>query len=217
MKRILLSVTVIFIISACGNVNNTDMTIPLPQTTAIAPVPTPSPSERAPEPSVEATPAFDWATAEITEENVRKALEGNVGAPMAIPITDKTVRKIVANDWEENSLVFVTVNPGVFYGEKDFVKRSGGSLIAYSKILFENPKISEVAVKTMIDNVGGGENRAVDISWRRADIDGLDLSVLLENMLGDYTIPYQLAHFYLNEKDLYGALPEFGLPMHSDE
>ncbi|MFD2332269.1 hypothetical protein ACFSR7_23690 [Cohnella sp. GCM10020058] len=189
------------------------------QTSAAASLASSTPPSPSPSPSEAAKPTeapFDWVTAELTEENVRKALADGISIGSAFPVNDDTVRKIVANDWGKDSLIYVVVNPGFFLDEKDFVKRSGGSLIAYSKILFENPNVAEVSVQTRIDNVGGGENRAVDISWRRENIEGVDPDKALDDLMGDYTIAYQLARAYSIDKELYDALPDFGLPQRLD-
>ncbi|WP_339260147.1 hypothetical protein MKZ12_09805 [Paenibacillus sp. FSL R5-0713] len=167
--------------------------------------------EATPEPEP-VEPAFDWATAEVTEENVRKALLDNVGGAFAIPITDDTFRKFASSSDLKGEYVELTVNPGTFWDEKDFVKRAGGSLIAYSKILFQNPKVYEVSVDVKIDNVVGGENDAVYISWRRDQAEKLDADTILDNMFGDYTIPFQVARKYRLTKEIYDKLEKFELP-----
>lgn len=166
--------------------------------------------ETTPEPKPE--PAFDWTTAEVNEENVRKALEDSVGAAMAIPLTDETFRRYASSADLKGEYVELTVNPGTFWDTKDFVKRAGGSLIAYSKVLFQNPDVYEVSVDVKIDNIGGGENDAVYISWRRDQAEKLNADTLLDNMFGDYTIPYQVARKYYITKELYDRLEKFDLP-----
>ncbi|OMF70873.1 hypothetical protein [Paenibacillus glucanolyticus] len=47
---------------------------------------------------VEPEPVFDWSRAEVTEENVRLALENNVGAAMAIPMKDETFRRFTSSE-----------------------------------------------------------------------------------------------------------------------
>ncbi|GIP53102.1 hypothetical protein [Paenibacillus vini] len=157
-------------------------------------------------------PKFDWANAEVTEENVKKALEDNIGAAMAIPLTEERFRKFVTSADAQGEYVEITLNPGIFADYKDFVKRAGGSLIAYSKVLFENPQVYEVSLNVLIDNVGGGENNGVYISWRRDQVADVDYDAVLDNMFGDYTIPYQLARKYNIQKDIYDGLEEFNLP-----
>lgn len=157
-------------------------------------------------------PQFDWASADVTEENVKKALKDNVGAAMAIPLTDERFRKFVTTSDTNGEYVEITLNPGMFADYKDFVKRAGGSLIAYSKVLFENPQIYELSLNVLIDNVGGGENDGVYISWRRDQAEGVDYEAVLDNMFGDYTIPYQLARKYSIQKDIYNGLEDFELP-----
>jgi hypothetical protein len=172
-------------------------------------------AEKATVPTVSATPTpapFDWKTAEVNEENVKEAL-GDVGGAFSIPVNDDTLRKIVVNNYgDKNIMVYIVVNPGAFWDEKDFVKKSGGSLVDYSKILFENEQVYEVVVKTMIDNVGGGENPGVDISWRRDQTEGVDYEAVMDNMFGDISIPYQLARHYSIPKEIYDKLKDFDLP-----
>jgi len=148
----------------------------------------------------------------VTEERAKKVLEGNVGAAYAITVKDETFRKIAMTYDTKGAYLEITVNPGMFADEKDFVRRAGGSLIAYSKILFSNPEVYEVSVNALIDNVGGGENDGVYISWQRDQAKDIDYDTVLDNMFGDYTIPYQLARKYSIQTDLYDKLPEFGLP-----
>ncbi|ANY68780.1 hypothetical protein BBD42_21640 [Paenibacillus sp. BIHB 4019] len=176
----------------------------------------PNPSlEPTPSPSPTATP-FDWATAEVTEDNVRQALEGNVGAPFAIPVKDETFRKFVSSYDEKGEYIEITVNPGIFTDEKDFVKKAGGSLIEYSKFLFENPEVYEITVNALINDVAGGENEGVSISWRRDEAERIDYDIVLESMFGDYTIPYGLARKYSLQKELYEGLADFELPQYNN-
>ena|GEM_PF-3506481 len=156
--------------------------------------------------------SFNWTSAEVTEDNIKKALKDNVGAAMAIPLTDDSFRKFVTSADTKGEYVEITINPGMFADYKDFVKRAGGSLIAYSKVLFENSQVYEVSLNVLIDNVGGGENDGVYISWRREQAEGVDYDAILDNMFGDYTIPYQLARKYSIQKDIYEELEEFELP-----
>lgn len=156
-------------------------------------------------------PAFDWTKADVTEENVRKALANEVTA-VSIPLNEATFRKFTTNSDISGEYIEITINPGAFWDSKDFVKKAGASLIAYSKILFKNPKVYEVSVSAKIDNVGGGENDGVYISWRREQVEGKDLERVLDNVIGDYTTPYQLARKYSIQKELYDSLENFDLP-----
>ncbi|USB32534.1 hypothetical protein [Paenibacillus sp. YPG26] len=156
-------------------------------------------------------PAFDWSKADVTEENVRKALANEVTA-VSIPLNETTFRRFAASSDTTGEYIEITVNPGAFWDSKDFVKIDGGSLIAYSKILFNNPKVYEVSVSVNIDNVSGGENDGVYISWRREQVKDVDLEKVLDNVIGDYTVPYQLARKYSIQKELYDSLESFDLP-----
>lgn len=163
------------------------------------------------EPS-EPTPQFDWATAEVNEENIRKALSEGVPAAMAIPLKDSTFRKFVSSEDLNGEYIELTINPGTFADSKDFVKKAGGSLIAYSKILFQNQKIYEISLVVNIDNVAGGENQGVYISWRREQAKDVDYDKVLDNMFGDISIPYSLARKYSIQSELYNDLSDFSLP-----
>lgn len=174
-----------------------------------------TPEETVKEPEKE-EPAFDWKTAEVNEENIKKALTDNVGAAMAIPLSEKTFRKFVSSMDTKGTYVEITVNPGLFGDEKDFVKKAGGSLIAYSKVLFQNPDVYEVSVVANIDNVGGGENQGVYISWRRNQAEGVDYDKVLDDMFGDITIPYQMARKYSIQKELFEGLTDFDLPQNNN-
>lgn len=89
-------------------------------------------------------PPFNWSTAEVSEETVKQALKGKVGGAFSIPVTENTIRKIVVNYFgEKNNMVYIVVNPGDFWDEKDFVKKSGGSLLEYSKILGSSESLVE--------------------------------------------------------------------------
>ncbi|QOS81005.1 hypothetical protein JNUCC31_09095 [Paenibacillus sp. JNUCC31] len=189
---------------------STQASTPVVQAETKAPDPEPIPEPKAdPEP---VKPAFKWVTAEVTEENVRKALLDNVGGAFAIPLTDETFRKFVSSPDVYGERVELTINPGTFWDEKDFVKKAGGSLIAYSKILLDNPNIYEVCIDVKIDNAGGGENNAVYLSWRRDQAEKVDMDQVLDNMFGDYTIPFQLARNYRIQDDIYNELEKFSLP-----
>lgn len=179
------------------------------------PAPTPRPSMS----MVKKTePPFNWTTAEVNEENVRKALSTGIGAAMSVPLTDDTFRGFVSNLYGEGRYVTITINPGMFADEKDFVKRVGGSLIAYSKILFDNPEIYDVTLVANIDNVAGGENKnAVFLTWNRKQAEGIDFDDVLDNMFGDISIPYQLARKYSIQKDIYDNLRDFDLPRDNEQ
>lgn len=182
--------------------------------------PSSSPSAEAPpEPSPSAGPSaapFDWATAEVSEGNVKQALKSNVGAAFAIPVEDETFRKFVSSFDDKGEYLAITVNPGIFADEKDFVKKAGGSLVAYSKILFENPEVYEITVNVLINDVAGGENEGVSISWRREEAERIDYDIVLESMFGDYTIPFKLARKYSVQNALYEELTNFELPQYNN-
>jgi hypothetical protein len=164
----------------------------------------------------EDAPVFDWSKAEVNEKNVREALKDTGHAAVSIMLTDTTFRKFVYSEDDKGKYIDITVNPGMFGDVKDFVRKSGGSLLAYSKILFENPEVYEVSISTKMDNVGGGENDGVYISWRREQTEGIDYDKALDNMFGDYTIPYALARKYYIPRDIYERLPEPSIPMENN-
>jgi hypothetical protein len=72
--------------------------------------------------------------------------------------------------------------------------------------------VYEVSIDVKIDNVVGGENDAVYISWRRDQAAKVDADTILDNMFGDYTIPFQVARKYNLTKEIYDKLEEFELP-----
>ncbi len=213
MKRYIIFIAALFVLTACSNDKQAESK-PEPSATIAATQPeeSASPSAVTQEPVEPSEPPYDWSTVEVTEERAKKALEGNVGAVYAITVKDETFRKIAMTYDTKGAYLEITVNPGMFADEKDFVRRAGGSLIAYSKILFSNPEVYEVSVNVLIDNVGGGENDGVYISWQRDQAKDIDYDTMLDNMFGDYTVPYQLARKYSIQTDLYDKLPEFGLP-----
>lgn len=174
--------------------------------------PTPESTPIASKESEPSEKPFDWKTEEVNEENVRKALEEGVTSALAIKITDKTFRKVVSSSDTKGEYLEITVNPGDFWDEKDFVKRSGGSLVAYSKVLFENPAVYEVSINVKINNVGGGENNGVYLSWRRDNVKGLNFDTVLDNTLGDYSVPFSLVRKYSIQDDIYEKLKNFDLP-----
>jgi hypothetical protein len=212
VKRYIIVIAALLVLTACSNDKQAELT-PKPSATKVVAEPerSASPSEETQEPTVPSE-SYDWSTVEVTEERVRKALEGNVGAAYAISVKDETFRKIAMSSDTKGAYIEITVNPGMFADEKDFVRRAGGSLLAYSKILYSNPEVYEVSVNVLIDNVGGGENDGVYLSWQREQAKDIDYDAVLDNLFGDYTIPYQLARKYAIQTDLYDKLPEFDLP-----
>jgi len=213
VKRYIIFIAALFVLTACSNDKQAESK-PEPSATIAATQPeeSASPSAVTQESAEPSETPYDWSTVEVTEERAKKVLEGNVGAAYAITVKDETFRKIAMTYDTKGAYLEITVNPGMFADEKDFVRRAGGSLIAYSKILFSNPEVYEVSVNALIDNVGGGENDGVYISWQRDQAKDIDYDTVLDNMFGDYTIPYQLARKYSIQTDLYDKLPEFGLP-----
>lgn len=215
------TVLILFALISAGCSGNEQVAKPPSPASTTSP-PSPSPSVKSiialsPKPSTAAKTspspeAFNWATAEVNEENVREALKDNVGAAMAIVVNDDTFRKFTSSEDTKGAYVEITVNPGAFGDQKDFVKRAGGSLLAYSKVLFENPDVYEISVNALVDNVGGGENPGVYISWRRENAEGVDLDAALDNMFGEISIPYGLARKYSIQNDLYSGLKDFELP-----
>ncbi|OMF70874.1 hypothetical protein BK142_23435 [Paenibacillus glucanolyticus] len=63
-----------------------------------------------------------------------------------------------------------------------------------------------------MDNVGGGENNGVYISWRRDQADGVDYDSVLDNMFGDFTIPFTLARKYRINSSIYDKLGDVSIP-----
>ncbi|MBT2761894.1 hypothetical protein [Paenibacillus sp. ISL-20] len=213
MKRVVsIFICVIIILTGCAspsgqtdepveNAIKTEPVVKEPESNPLAP-PDPKPKES----------VFEWHSADVSEDNVRLALENNVGAAMAIPIKDETFRKFTSSEDLEGQYIELTINPGTYWDEKDFVKKAGGSLIAYSKILFENPEVYEVSLDVKIDNGGGGENDGVYISWRRDQAENVDYDSVLDNMFGDFTIPYTLARKYRIDSRLYDKLGDIPIP-----
>ncbi|WP_372629257.1 membrane lipoprotein lipid attachment site-containing protein [Cohnella sp.] len=212
MKRYIFLIAAMFALTACSNDKQAE---PLPEPSATIasaePEESASPSAVTKETAESSEPPYDWSTVEVTEERARRALEGNVGAAYAITVKDETFRKIAMTYDTKGAYLEITVNPGMFADEKDFVRHAGGSLIAYSKILFSNPEVYEISVNVLIDNVGGGENDGVYISWQRDQAKDIDYDAVLDNMFGDYTIPYQLARKYSIQTELFEGLADFGL------
>lgn len=218
-KVLIMSSLIAVLLSSCSESNDDATNQKEPsQVGSSASMPSTPPSDVPESVDVSSEPAqkFNWATADVNEENIRKALSEGIPAAMAIPLKDNTFRKFVSSEDLNGQYIELTINPGLFADEKDFVKRAGGSLIAYSKILFQNPHVYEVSLVVNIDDVAGGENQGVYISWRKEQAKGVDYDKVLDNMFGDISIPYSLARKYSIQTELYNGLKDFPMPQNKN-
>jgi hypothetical protein len=172
----------------------------------------------------EAAAKFDWSKAEVTEENVKKALSTvKEDAVTTIGFNDKVFRKYVDIPDAKGHYPSVNIKQDDFLDEKDFVRRAAGTFLAYSRVMFQNPQVYEFSITFLIDASNAlGEKKEIEgvwLSWRRDNVKDIDWDKLLDsdNFVLNYRKPYQLARQYTINKDLYDKLPaDFGLPRDKD-
>lgn len=184
--------------------------------------PSPSPSVKSiialsPKPSEEATASpspTSWKNAsKVTHDSIFNALQDLPNAAFSIPINNKTVRDINVNEDADGYSIKIEVNPGDFYDEKDFVKKSGGSLLVYSKVLLENPSVYSITVLSKINTVSDQEKFALQLSWTKKEAANENIDELLDQMFGDITIPFRVARNYSIDSDIYNELDSNDFPI----
>jgi len=123
-------------------------------------------SEAEPEQMVTAS---TWATDDVTEDNIRKALSGK--APVDTVLKDSEFPKNISSieivdnaNIEGHKNVMLHYTSGTVWDETDLVKKAGGTAIIAGSILFNNPKIETVGLFTeteMTDQYGNTEQEVV--------------------------------------------------------
>jgi hypothetical protein len=99
---------------------------------------------------------ISWATADITEDNIKLALSGKAPADPISKDSDfhKNLTKIEIIDNANkpgNKNINIFYKAGTSWDETDFVKRIGGTAIVIGSILFSNQKVEQVAIFTQTE------------------------------------------------------------------
>jgi hypothetical protein len=118
-------------------------------------------------------PKFDFTNADLTKENIQKAVE-----PVLKKGTLASVDYIIE---KEKNIIDVFVDPGTTWDEKSLVKSNAVDAVAVMEILFKNPKVDKVWLWTKTDmtdpkgnttkedvvNVSLTKENAKDINWAK--------------------------------------------------
>lgn len=116
-------------------------------------------------------PIFDFSTAELTEENIKKAVEKTLGSKLKSATI--TIEK-------EKNIIDITYNPGDVWNEKSLVSGTANTAASLMEIMFTNEKVDKVWVWTEtsmqdakgnvqnenVVNVGLSKENAKDINWK---------------------------------------------------
>jgi hypothetical protein len=156
--------------------------------------------EPAAEPEEE-IPSLNWATAELTEANIRKVLSREFNID---PIYDDGdfPEDITSVTVEENNII-IEFKPETMWDETDFVKRVGGTTIIVGSVLFDNPDVvwvKVVAITEMTDQYGNTEDEeGAFISLDRELADKVDWEGLADRHSSDPGNIYRLsAEYYIH-------------------
>lgn len=149
------------------------------------------------------TPAFNWATADITEDNVRKALAGE--SSLNIVYDSKfpgDIEKIQIADSKKEpgkkTIAFI-FKPGEMWDETTFVSQMGGTIIRADSLLFANPNVDVVegvVTYDMTDQYGKtAPERVLKLQLRRTTVDKIDWTGLADRHFTDPGNIYRIADF----------------------
>lgn len=151
----------------------------------------------------EPEPAFEWGTADITKENVVKALAGktdtgSISMDRDFPESVREIEVISLGDGKHNIWIYYPM--GSVWDETDLVKRAGGTAILAGSILYKNPNIEDVALFAegeFTDQYGKSNvNTAVKIVLKRSLADQVDWKGLADRHVTDPGNIYRIVDNY---------------------
>jgi hypothetical protein len=180
----LLSLIIAVLVAGCATTDDISTTASPPaasESTAPSATSTPEPPQ----------PSDNWATAEITEEAATNALKKARGG-LAIKITDDTLRKISVLGGD----IVIEVKPKEMNGERIYARQIGESMIAYARILFENPQVERVVLNGYVDTTDNDTVFGAQIIWTRATHEAVNYEDISTKALGDISAPYDVAEDY---------------------
>lgn len=155
-----------------------------------------------------AKPAFNWATADVTEATIREALAAKP------PVTPSSRDAKFPSDITKIDIVDSTAAPGqkhitlhfkpdMSWDETTFVRNVGGTEIVAGSMLFSNPKVEEVtcyAQTEMQDQYGKSSVQSViKITLKKATAGKIDWKGLADRHITDPGNIYRIAdHRYIH-------------------
>lgn len=145
-----------------------------------------------------------WTNAEVTVDSVKSALSGKATIdPIPADSSFKnniTDIQVLNYGNEGKKSVSVYYKSGAVWDETDMVKRSGGTAILISNILFQNPRVEQVAVFAQTDMTDQYGNKKTETGiknvLKRDTADKIDWKGLADRHISDPGNIYRLAENY---------------------
>lgn len=123
-------------------------------------------------PTEQAQPEFDFTKADLTKENVIKAIS------KAIP--EKQITEVTIEQKDGGNIVDIHYNPGTEWSEKTLVQNSANRAVDIFEILLAHPQVTKAWVWTQnemtdakgnnslqdVVNIALSKNNAKDINWK---------------------------------------------------
>lgn len=161
--------------------------------------------------------AFDWATADVNEANIKLAVKGVHVTGFIYEDTSIVHVDVAAGSADNLKKVTLVVYPGVPLNEDGFVRVMMTMAVKYSEELFKNPAIESVSVHNIIrqkDDYGKtSDDDASYVNFTRDTIQKIDVDGFLDNVYGNYSKCYSIADFYWITGSVYFKLQDVrGMP-----
>lgn len=132
---------------------------------------------------------FDFSNAEITEENVKKAIEPILGS------ADEIIVKV------DDEGIYITEYQKQILSERSIVKQSTRNAVQIGKELYSNPKTNEVwySLESILMDKKGAEERGqlIGVSFNRESIDGVNWDNMISMVSNDPMKVQNIAQSYL--------------------
>ena len=144
--------------------------------------------------------SFNWANADLTEQNIKTAL-AQEGAGVKPILTDSDFPKDITKVQVEDNSIYIYYKVKTFWDETDLVKRAGATAIYSGSILYSNPAVKDVTLVTqteMQDQYGKiSVDAVINISFNKGISDKADWKGLADRHITDPGNIYRISpiHF----------------------
>lgn len=132
---------------------------------------------------------FDFSNAEITEENVKKAIEPILGSADEITVE------------VDDEAIYITEYQEQILSERLIVKQTTRNAVEIGEELYSNPKTNEVwysLESTLMDKKGAEERgKLIGVSFNRESIDGVNWDNMISMVSNDPMKVQNIAQSYL--------------------
>lgn len=151
-------------------------------------------------------PSFDWAAADVTENNIKSALaeettiDSGITTDVNFPDDITEIQIIDITEKEGQKRLLITYKLDNAWDETDFVKKAAGTILVAGSQLFVNTKIEQITLISqteMTDKYGKSELTDVaSITLTRETADKIDWKGLAWRQVTDPGNMYRVADNY---------------------